>query len=195
MGPTEFLNPTILVPVAVVVVVVAGGGAAIVKSMADKRRARQLESWAHGAYSIWTGGEDCATWTESRARSSLANWYGASGGPAFWDVIGGLRQGTTGNVSWDRVRALDLLRIGVAARFIDAEQCWTETAKIGAELQSKYQTWEELAREFELGMHGWQRSRGVSDPQQTGRVQKNLPKLRQEIWPSVAYEVRLAAND
>jgi hypothetical protein len=193
--PTESLDLGLVIPLAAVAVIALGIAIAVVKVMSAKKRARHLQEWTRGAYAIWTGGEDCGSWTAERAQQSLANWYGATGAPAFWGVVADLRQGTTGNVAWDRVRALDLLRIGFAARFVDDDQCWTEAGKIGVELQSKYRTWEELAQAFEAGMQSWQRQRGVSDPQQTGRVQKNLPELRQQIWPRIAYDAALATDD
>ncbi len=71
----------------------------------------------------------------------------------------------------------------------------TEAGRIGVELQSKYRTWEELAQAFEAGMLSWHQQRGVSDPQQTGRVQKNLPALRQQIWPQIPYDAALPRDD
>ena len=197
MDPEQLLNPVVLVlvPIAVVVVVLLGVAIAVVKVMSGKKAARQRKQWAQGAYSIWTGGEDCGTWEEVRAQKSLASWYGAKGPSAFWEVVAGLRRGRTGNIAWDRIRAIDLLRIGCAARFIDAEQCFTEAARIGVELQQQYRTWEDFAKGFEAGMLSWQQSSGVADPQETGRVQRNLPKLRQQIWPQVPYDARLAIDD
>lgn len=195
MDPAELLTPTFLVPVAVVVVVLGGIAVAVFKMMAGKKNAKALQLWTHAAYSLWTGGEDCATWAPERAQRSLASWYGATGSAKFWEVVSGLRQGRTGNISWDRVRAFDLLRIGRAAQFIDDDQCWTEAGKIAVELQSKFRSWEELARAFEVGMQEWQRSSGISDPAETGRVQRNLPKLRQQIWPQIPYDARLATED
>jgi hypothetical protein len=195
VDPTELLTPSVLVPVAAVAVILIGIVIAVLKVMAAKKGAKSLEQWTHGAYSIWTGGEDCGTWAPERAQKSLASWYGANGPGQFWDVITSLHRGQTGNIAWDRIRALDLLRIGFAARFVDADQCWTEAGKIGVELQSQYRSWEELAQAFETGMQTWQRSRGVSDPEQTGRVQRNLPKVRQQIWPQIRYDARLVTDD
>jgi hypothetical protein len=195
MNPTDLLSPSVLVPVAVVLVLVLGVGIAVVKVVLGKKAGRNLEQWSQGAYSIWTGGEDCGTWAQERAQKSLASWYGATGPGKFWEVIADLRQGTTGNPAWDRVRALDLLRIGFAAKLIDADQCWTEAAKIGAELQGRYRSWEELAQAFEAGMQAWQRSRGVTDPNELGRVQRTRPALRGQIWPRARYDAQLAADD
>jgi hypothetical protein len=44
-------------------------------------------------------------------------------------------------------------------------------------------------------MQGWQRSRGVSDPNELGRVQRHLPALRQRIWPGIRYDARLVSED
>lgn len=195
MDPAELLTPTVLVPIAVVVVLLVGIAIAVAKVIAGKKSARELQLWTHGAYAIWTGGEDCGTWSAERAQRSLASWYGATGPGPFWEVVAGLRRGRTGNIAWDRVRALDLLRIGFAAGFVDADQCWTEAGRIGVELQSHYRSWDELAQGFETGMQSWHRSRDVSDAQETGRVQRNLPKLRQEIWPNVRYDARLVVDD
>jgi hypothetical protein len=195
MSPDELLDPAVLVPIAGGLVVLLGIGIAVVKIALGKAAGRALELWAHAACSIWTGGEDSGTWAQDRAQSALASWYGANGPGPFWDVIEGLRRGTTGNVAWDRVRALDLLRIAFAARYIEADQCWTEAGKIAVELQSQHRSWEALAQAFEAGMHAWQRARGVTSLQETGRVQRNLPALRQQIWPKIAFDARLVAED
>ena len=147
------------------------------------------------AYCIWTGGEDSATWPMDRAKKSLASWYNAANVGTFWNVIKDLRSGTTGNMAWDRIRALDILRIGMAAGYIDADQCQTQGAGIGAELQKKYGSWEELALAFEAGMQAWQRGSGNTDANAMGRVQRNLPALREKIWPGVPWSSPLDPTD
>lgn len=181
----------LLIAGAALVVVLLGVGIGVFTVMRGKRAKGALQRWVHGAFSIWTGGEDCGAWPAQRAQESLTSWYGASNVGKFWEVIKELRQGQTGNLAWDRVRALDLLRIGTAAQYIDAESCYDEAAKIGRELQQRYGSWEELAQQFEAGMQAWQRGRGVNDPQQTGRVQRNLPALRQQIWPGIDFKATL----
>ena len=44
-------------------------------------------------------------------------------------------------------------------------------------------------------MHAWQTSRGIDDPTELGRVQRNLPKLRAEVWPHVSFDAPLRSND
>lgn len=195
MDPNELLTPTVIIPIAVVAVVLIGIGIAVFKVISGKKSAQALRHWTQGAYSLWTGGEDSGTWAPERAQKSLASWYGATGPGKFWEVIAGLRAGRTGNISWDRIRAFDLLRIGYAARFIDDDQCWTEAGKIAVELQSQFRSWEELAQSFETGMQTWQRSSGITDPAETGRVQRHLPKLRQQIWPLIRYDAPIATDD
>ncbi|MFO0661420.1 MAG: DUF1266 domain-containing protein [Polyangiaceae bacterium] len=191
----KLLQPGLLIPIAAVVFIALGIVIAIVRSSISKKTQAKRELWVKGAYSIWTGGEDSGSWAAARAQSALRDWYGVSNSGGFWDVIKELKQGQTGNAAWDRVRALDILRIGRAAGYIDDDQCWGEASTIGLELQRLYRSWEDLARAFEAGMNEWQHRRGVSDPQQTGRVQRNLPTLRQLIWPQVAYDTSLAIDD
>ena len=66
-----------------------------------------------------------------------------------------------------------------------------QEAGIGRELHQAYGSWEDLARAFEAGMQDWQRGSGTTDPNELGRVQKHLPKLRAEIWPKIAYGTTL----
>ncbi|HVV81852.1 MAG TPA: DUF1266 domain-containing protein [Kofleriaceae bacterium] len=187
-------QPGFLVPVVGGAVVALGGGIAAVAVFAGRRKKAALARWTRGAYSLWTGGEDCGTWPQPRASQSLASWYGATGPGRFWEVIGDLTSGQTGNQAWDQVRALDLLRIGRAAAYIDDDACWTEAAKIAASLRRRYRSWDELAAGFEAGMNAWQRGRGVTDPGELGRVQRNLPVLRRQIWPKIRYDAQLAAD-
>lgn len=183
------LKPAILIPIAGGAVVLLGVIIAFITIGAGKRKAAALRRWTRGAYSLWTGGEDSGTWDQGRASQSLTSWYGASGPGKFWEVIAELKGGNqTGNLAWDEVRALDLLRIGRAAQYIDDDACWTEAGKIGRSLRRRYQSWDELATGFEQGMNAWQRRSGVTDPNQLGRVQKNLPALRKDIWPQVRYD-------
>lgn len=191
----DLLDPKYLVPVAIVLVITIGVVVAVIRSIMGKKAAAATPAWARGAYSIWTGGEDSGTWDAQRAANALRSWYGANDAQAFWSVINGLRQGQSGNVAWDQVRALDLLRIAVAARWIDEERCWVECGGIGRFLQAKFQGWEQLAQAFEAGMHEWHRQRNVRDPQELNRVQRNLPALRSQIWPSVPWKMALASGD
>lgn len=194
MNVHSLLQPAFLIPVVGGAVVLIGAGVALVTMGASKRRAAALRRWTHGAYGLWTGGEDSGSWPQARASQSLGNWYGANGPGTFWQVIADLRSGQTGNVAWDQIRALDLLRIGRAAEFIDDDACWTECGKIAVGLQRRYPSWDALAGAFETGMNGWQRQRGITDPAEVGRVQRNLPTLRQQIWPTIRYDAALASD-
>ena len=147
--------------------------------------------WARGAYSLWTGGEDCATWAADRARRALDDWYGATDADETLENIHELCLGEPADAAWDMCRALDLVRIGMAAQYLDAAQVHQEIATIGAALQKHYASWEELGAAFERGMHDWQKGRGVTDPKALGRVQRNLPALRAEIWPAVDFKAKL----
>ena len=180
---------------AVVLFVTIGIVVALIKMSLGKNAKAKRALWVRGAYSIWTGGEDSGTWNQARAANSLRDWYGVSTGNDFWEVIRGLRAGTTGNPAWDRVRALDLLRIAHAAQLIDDEGCWNECARIGQELQQAYPSWDALAQGFESGMHAWQRSRGQTDQNEISRVQRNLPALRGQIWPGVGFKTELVLDD
>lgn len=194
MNLHELLRPAVLVPVVGGAVVVLGAAIAGVTIAAGRRRAATLHRWTHGACGLWTGGEDSGTWPQERAAQSLASWYGATGPGRLWEVIAELRDGQTGNPAWDQVRALDLLRIGRAATFLDDDACWTEAGKIARELQRRYRSWDELAAAFEAGMNTWQRRSGVTDPTQLGRVQRNLPALRTQVWPRVRFDAHLAGE-
>lgn len=195
-GRSGMIDTTVLIPLVAVLFVTIGLAVAFVNWKLGKRAAAAQQRWAHGAYSIWTGGEDSAAWHPEKAQGSLSAWYGATTSTAFWGVIRDLRSGTTGNPAWDRVRALDLLRIGRAADFIDDEQCANETARIGQELQQRYPGgWDQLAQGFEAGMHAWQQSRGIDDPEQLGRVQRNLPALRGQIWPAAPFHTKLSVEE
>lgn len=185
-----WMRPAVLIPLVAVAVVVLGAIIGLVTVRASKRRAAALQRWVHAAYSLWTGGEDCASWRTDRAASSLASWYGATGPGGFWKIIAELRAGQTGNPAWDQVRALDLLRIGRAAGFVDDDQCWTEACKIAVDLQRRYRTWDELAAQFEAGMLAWHQRRGVTAPDELGRVQRNLPNVR-ALWPQVRFDATL----
>jgi hypothetical protein len=184
-------TPSWLIPAVIGGVIVLGVLIAIVKVMLSRRQGVSVDAWAHAAYSLWTGGEDSATWTQKRAQDSVRNWYGAGSGGALQEVVRGLREGKAGNPAWDKVRALDLVRIGLAAGYYDKDQVRQQQAGIGRELQQVYGSWEELARAFEEGMQAWQGSSGTTDPKETGRVQRNLPNLRREIWPRVPYGTTL----
>lgn len=147
--------------------------------------------WTLGAMGLWTGGEDSASWTQQRARDSLGSWYGARDPAAFWTVIDGLREGQTGNPAWDQVRAIDLIRIGVAAGYCTADEGYAVTRSIAADLRPIYHSWEELAAGFEEGMLAWHDSRGVTSAAERGRVARNLPHLRAAIWPTVGFTTPL----
>jgi hypothetical protein len=191
----ELLNPTYLVPVAVALVLCIGVVVGVVKLRKSQNTVKNIELWMHGAYSIWTGGEDSGTWAAARAQKSLGEWYGVTGAGSLWKTIAELSHGQTGNPAWDQVRALDILRIGVAATYIDADSCRTEARKIGVMLQARYRSWDDLAQAFEAGMHAWQNRRGTTDPNERGRVQRNLPVLRQAIWPRIKYDTLLVPAD
>lgn len=157
---------------------------------ATPRRA-PVEAWGAGCWGLWSGAEDSATWSQERAVKSLSSWYGANDPPALAGVIEGLYQGTTGNAAWDVVRAVDLLRIGVAAGYLSQAECSAGVRRAAGVLRGQYSSWEELASGFEQGMNAWQDSRGITDPNERGRVQRNAPYLRAAVWPTVAWGAAL----
>ncbi len=151
-----------------------------------------VQLWTLGAIGLWTGGEDSATWAPERARSSLSSWYGVTDADGLAEIVATLSEGEqTGNLAWDAVRGLDLLRIGVAAGYLAPDECWAQVRELAPPLREKYRSWEALAAAFEEGMNTWQRSRGVTDPSELGRVQRHLPVLRASFWPLVAWDARI----
>lgn len=168
MDASSLLRPAVIVPIVAVAVIVLGAIIGFATLARSKRRAAALRRWTHGAYSLWTGGEDCGTWAKDRATASLASWYGATGPGHLWKVIAELKDGQTGNPAWDQVRALDLLRIGRAADYLDDDACWTEA-----------------------GMLAWHRRRNVTDPAELTRVQRHLPALKQSVWPTIDFDAKL----
>ncbi len=188
--PTEAL-----VPVIGVLVVLGGAGFAFINYKIGKRKLAQIDRWGRGAYGLWTGSEDSATWDRERAVSSLESWYGVTNNASFWELIKDLREGQTGNVAWDTVRALDLLRIGMAAEYVDEDKWRATTVAIAAQLQKEHTSWDALAKGFEAGMNEWQHSRGITDENELGRVQRNLPALRSQVWSSIDYDTTLVFED
>ena len=75
--------------------------------------------------------------------------------------------------------------------FGESAECWAKVRAIAKSLRESYESWEHLADEFEKGMHAWQDGRGVTDPNERGRVERNLPTLRAYIWPRIAWNARL----
>lgn len=195
MDLDDLLNPSFLIPIAGGAVILIGIVVAIVTISMGKKKKQMVPKWTRGAYGLWTGGDDSGTWDRDRAVRSLANWYGVSNVGQFRGTIEDLKRGTTGSPAWDLVRALDLLRIGVAAGYIDQDECWTESARICQRLQSTHQSWEHMAQVFESGMNAWQGRSGITDPNETGRVKRNLPRLRSEVWPQAPWGATLAWDD
>ena len=187
LRPDGTPNLTVIIPVLVGVFVIGGALFAVIRSRFAPPEPIPARDWAHAAYSIWTGGEDCGQWDAARARQSLESWYGVTDPRGFWDTIHGLEEGQTGSLAWDRVRALDLLRIGTAAGYVREDECWRAVGSIAEVLRQRFASWPALASEFEAGMHRWQDGRGVTDPQARGRVQRNLPYLKQTAWPRAAF--------
>jgi hypothetical protein len=185
----------LIIALAAVLVVSLGVGIGVTQVVLGRRRAEALVAWTRGAYALWTGGEDSATWNRDRAAKSLDAWYGAKSSGGLWGVIEDLRRGQTGNRAWDLVRALDLLRIGMAAGYVDQDAFSESASKIASDLRANYSGWENLAQGFEAGMHAWQRGRNVQNPDELGRVQRHLPRLRGEIWPRIQWGASLPAND
>jgi hypothetical protein len=151
-----------------------------------------VERWAAGAYGMWTGGEDCATWDPERARQSLQSWYGAGDGASLSRTLDGLATGeATGHAAWDQVRAVDIVRIGMAAGYLSPAEGQQQIRELATALRAHYRSWEEACAAFEAGMHAWQDSRGITDETQRGRVQRNLPWLRSSLWPQIPYDAAL----
>lgn len=187
--------PVVLV-VGIVAMVAALAGVLLLRAWWARRRwaaaiPQAVDLWAAGAFGIWSGTEDSAHWDPERARRSLADWYGATDAAGLLGTLDSLARGTTGNAAWDQVRAVDLVRMGLAAGYLDLEGGRAQVRRFATSLRGTYRSWDELAAAFEQGMLAWQASRGIDAPAETGRVQRNLPVLRAQVWPLVPWDAAL----
>ena len=187
MDPATFItdNMPLVIGGSAAVVVILGAVIGVASMRGGKKTAAR---WAHGAYGLWSGAEDSGTWPRERAQQSLQNWYGIGDRSALMKYVEGLKRGGATTASWDMVRGVDMLRMGFASGYLDEDDCWEAVRQIALELQKHYKSWEELGAAFERGMQNWQDSRGQTDPNERGRVQRNLPVLRAQIWPKVAFD-------
>ncbi len=186
MDPAQLVKENMPLVIGAVAVLVVGIG--VVVGFINSRGGPKLAArWAQGAYGLWSGAEDSGTWEAARAKQSLQSWYGIGDRPALMKMIEGLKQAAPASAAWDMVRAVDLLRIGFAAGYLDADDCWEHVRQVALLLQKNYTSWEELGTAFERGMHAWQDSRNQTDPAERGRVQKHLPLLRSALWPKVKF--------
>jgi hypothetical protein len=187
MDPAQLIKdnlPLVIGAVAATVVVLG----VVVGFITSRGGPKLAARWAHGVYGLWSGAEDSGTWAAERAQQSLQSWYGISDRPSLMKLVEGLKSGAPASAAWDMVRAVDILRIGFAAGYLDEDDCWEKVRQVAQVLQTKYSSWEELGTHFERGMHAWQDSRNLTDATERGRVQKNLPVLRSQIWPKVKFD-------
>lgn len=186
MDPAQFVNdnlPLIIGGTAFVVITLG----AVIGVVSMKRGPKIAARWAHGAYGLWSGAEDSGTWPRERAQQSLQSWYGIDDRPALMRYVEGLKAAAAPTAAWDMVRAVDLLRMGFAAGYLDEDDCWEHVRQVAMVLQKHYSSWEQLGSAFERGMHDWQDQRRQNDPNERGRVQRNLPVLRADVWPKVDF--------
>jgi hypothetical protein len=173
-------HPTALIGAAASLFVVGGGLFATLKARGGSQTAAR---WSHGAYGIWSGLEDSATWPEKRAQQSLYQWYGIGDGQALSRQVAALSTSS----GWDLVRAVDLLRIGLAAGYLDQDDCSEKTRQVAAVIRTHFTSWDALAADCEAGMHAWQDGSGVTDGEQRSRVQRNVAVLRDQVWSKVKF--------
>lgn len=178
-------NMTLVIGGVVAVVLVLG---VIIGIVSMKGGASTAQRWTQGAIGIWSGAEDSGTWPGDRAKQSLQSWYGITDRPSLMKMVEGLK-GSAGrdSASWDMVRAIDLIRMGFAAGYLDEDDCWEKVKQVRELLQKQFTSWEELATAFERGMHAWQDSRGNTDQNERTRVQRNLPILKSQLWSKVKF--------
>jgi hypothetical protein len=173
-------HPSALIGAAAGLFVVGGGLFATLKSRGGSQTAAR---WSHGAYGIWSGLEDSGAWAPHRAQHSLEQWYGIVDRPALTEHVEVLST-TSG---WDLVRAVDLLRMGLAAGYLDQDDCSEKTRQLATVIRTHFTSWDALAADFEAGMHAWQDSSGVTDEKERARVQRNLAVLRPQVWSKVKF--------
>jgi hypothetical protein len=181
-SPVQFITdnlPLVIGGVAAVVIILG----VVIGMISMKRGPQTAARWAHGAYGLWSGAEDSGTWPSDRAQQSLQSWYGITDRPTLMRQVETLKAASAPAAAWDMCRAVDLLRIGFAAGYLDADDCWEHVRQIAQLLQQHYKSWEELGTAFERGMHDWQDQRR----HERARVQRNLPVLRADVWPKVAF--------
>lgn len=97
----------------------------------------------------------------------------------------------TSLLAWDILRFIDNCRTGYLAEYIDEEDAWNRIISAAQVLQSRFDSWQELAESFLLGREFW----SVVETNRDGHVyQKAYERLIQEEkspWNKIIWDLPL----
>ncbi|MEZ4773197.1 MAG: DUF1266 domain-containing protein [Bacteroidia bacterium] len=97
----------------------------------------------------------------------------------------------TSFLAWDVLRFIDNCRTGYLAEYIDEEDAWNRIISAAQVLQSRFDSWQELADSFLLGREFWS---GVETSRDGSVYQKAYERLIQEEkspWNKIIWDLPL----
>ncbi len=108
-----------------------------------------LKRWARGCYAVVYGPVSPERSGREECRSSLADSWNIRSEEEALETIAGLSKVPTGRTAWDLVRTVMVARLSAAAGFISLERAQAAVETIRRPLQEKYQSWEDMAADYD----------------------------------------------
>lgn len=156
--------------------------------MANDRLIDPRRAWVQGASQILMRLHDNAYLEEELIRTMLRESWGLSG-PSDLDATVSRLVSTEKN-AWGLLRAMLLLRSGVAVGWLSNEASFARCFEVGRELQAVYQSWDALgeaalrARRRFFGMA----EDGSQDDEDMREVVESVRYLRSTLWKTTPWD-------
>jgi hypothetical protein len=94
-------------------------------------------------------------------------------------------------IAWDFLRLLDLYRLGFLAGFIEGKEAQARMLAACQVLQSRYDSWEEMGRQFLLARRFWSALEMQRDEAAWERAYQQLRLQEDSLWKRVAWQQNL----
>ncbi len=148
-----------------------------------------LVAWVQCAFLIVTGDCDYGHMPPGEARRMLQRWWNIHGAREHSATLDELAAAPDN--AWDLVRFILVVRMGVAAGYLDDEEGWAEIRPIAVRLRNAYDSWYALGQAYLTARRQWQGVAldGTEDDATMRRIADNIEELRATRWTEVPYDL------
>lgn len=160
---------------------------AIDASMAEDAR-DPARAWLQVAFGFINFRDPAYTSGDVACRASLKRDWSIESREALLQRAEKLELMMQANPAWHGIRLINMLRIGVGAGYLKAEESWERALTVGRKLQPAYQSWDEVAAAIQAALDA-QTGTWVEAARKS--LDDNISQLRQFNFRNVKYETQL----
>ncbi|MBX7077927.1 MAG: DUF1266 domain-containing protein [Nannocystaceae bacterium] len=149
--------------------------------------------WVQNAFLVVTGNCDYGHLPRGEAVRMLSSWWDVHGPNEHRRMLAELAESGRPDNAWDLLRFVLLMRLGVAAGYVDDAGAWAGIRPIARRLQAAYGDWPAMAHAYLLARRQARglAADGTEDDASTQAIRDNIAHLHGGRWAQLPWSTPL----